>query len=74
MRSNTTPSGDSPLPSGYIYLLIKLSGKDEEFNLIHYSLGRRIPIHIDDTKDIQRVQDNIKKSINELMIIIYKLV
>ena len=50
----------------YIYLLIKLEGKDDEFNTIHYSLGRRIPVNIHNKKDIQKVHDTIKKSINEL--------
>ncbi len=50
----------------YLYLLIKLTGKDDELNTIHYSLGRRIPIHIYDDKDIQNLQSNIKKSIFEL--------
>nr|YP_009690455.1 DNA polymerase family B [Schizopora paradoxa]QEG57235.1 DNA polymerase family B [Schizopora paradoxa] len=55
-------SSDNP----YIYLLIKLEGEDEDFNTIHYSLGRRIPINIHNNKDIQKVQDSIKKSVNEL--------
>ena len=50
----------------YIYLLVKLEGVDDDFNTIHYSLGRRIPVNVHDNKDILKAHDIIKKSVNEL--------